>query len=50
MCSQLEGFCLLGIRVIWDHFLMACNPKVGQPTNLKDIDVRKEMKIQYSVS
>lgn len=32
MCSQPEGFCLLGIRVIWGHLLMSCKSKVQQST------------------
>lgn len=41
MNSQLEGFCLLGIRVIWDHLPMACNSEVGQSTKPKGTGMRK---------
>lgn len=39
MCSQPEGFCLLGIRVIWGHLLMSCKSKVQQSTKPEETGV-----------
>ena len=51
MFFQLENFCLLGVRVIWGHLLLASNSNIGQPTiPAGKTGMGKEMKTQCSVS